>query len=154
MSATFYIDPIVEAEKYGVNVVADSNIEPVLQNGESGVIEKNKDIITMYINPSESLERQRFTIAHELGHYACGHLDNSTTMFRDGSKEYSRNNYDFQEYEANVFAAELLMPKEKIDFLINSKGITTVEELASILIVSYTAMKIRLQNLGWIRNYD
>ena len=153
MNGTFYVDPVIEAKKYGIKVVADSDTAPVLKNGESGVIEKNGDDVTMYINPNESLERQRFTIAHELGHFVNGHLNNSTTMFRDGNKQYSRDNYDFQEYEANTYAAELLMPKEKIDFLIYNAKKTTVEELAEALIVSYTAMKIRLQNLGYIGNY-
>lgn len=150
MSSTFYVDPVVEAGKYGIKVVADSITSPILQNGESGVVKKDNTKAIIYINPAESLERQRFTIAHELGHYVCGHLTDSSEMFRDTSIVYSRNNYDFQEYEANVFAAELLMPKEKIDFLINSKGIATIEELASALIVSYSAMTIRLKNLGYI----
>lgn len=150
MSNTFYVDPIVEASAYGINVLADTFDPPKLKSGENGMIAKNGEDVTIYVYPNDILERQRFTIAHELGHFMCGHLTEDKPMFRDGNKEYSRDNYDIQEYEANNYAAELLMPKEKIDFLINQKGITTIEELADILIVSYTAMRIRLKNLGWI----
>jgi len=153
MSGTFYADPISEASKYGINVVADSTTNPILKNDESGLIKKDGHVVTMYINPNDSLERQRFTMAHELGHFVCGHLDNSDTMFRDSSKQYSRDNYDFKEYEANTFAAEFLMPKEKIDFLLYSAKKTTVEDMAYALVVSYTAMKIRLQNIGYIGEY-
>jgi len=150
MSNTFYVDPIVEANKYGINVIADTFTPPKLKIGENGMIVKNNENITIYVCPTDMLERQRFTVAHELGHFMCGHLTDDTPKFRDGNKEYSIDNYNIQEYEANNYAAELLMPKEKISFLINEKGITTIEELAEILIVSYTAMRIRLKNLGWI----
>lgn len=150
MSNTFYVDPVVEASKYGINVVADTFTPSKLKTGENGMIVKNGKDITIYVCPNDMLERQRFTIAHELGHFMCGHLTEDKTMFRDGNKEYSRDNYDPQEYEANNYAAELLMPVEKIEFLIHDKGYNRIEDLAEALIVSYTAMSIRLKNLGWI----
>lgn len=153
MGETFYVDPIKEAHKYGIKVVADSPTNPILKNYESGLIKRDGDNIVIYVNPNDSLERQRFTIAHELGHYVCGHLNNNNIMFRDSTKQYSKYNYDLKEYEANKFAAEFLMPKEKIDFLIYSAKQTTIEELAYSLIVSPTAMRIRLQNLGYISDY-
>jgi len=147
---TFYVDPVVEATKYGINVFADAKHEH-LQDGESGMIERNSDgTVTIWVADEDSLERQRFTVAHELGHYVNGHLDENTKMLRDSNKSYSQDNYDLKEYEANKYAAELLMPKDKIDFLLNNKGITTVNGLAKALIVSPAAMTIRLKNLGWI----
>ena len=150
MSNTFYIDPVVEAEKYGITVIADTSTPRLLKAGENGMIEKTDKGITIYVCPDDTLERQRFTIAHELGHFMCGHLTENKTMFRDGNKEYSKDNYDIQEYEANNYAAELLMPSHKIDFLINNEGLNTIDSLAEALVVSYTAMLYMLKNLGWV----
>ncbi len=151
MSDTFYVDPVLEAQKYGINVVADSYDSPFLNSGESGAIVRDDDNnITIYVNPDDSLERQRFTIAHELGHYVNGHLDDSTKMLRDSNQSYSQDNYDYREYEANTYAAELIMPKSKLVFLLESEGLKTIEDLARVLIVSKKAMEIRLKNLGWI----
>jgi Zn-dependent peptidase ImmA (M78 family) len=150
MNDTFYVDPIKEANKYNIDVVADSYEKPFLKSGESGAIVQDNDNITIYVNPDDSLQRQRFTIAHELGHFTNGHLDGSKKMLRDSTKSYSQNNYDFLEYEANKFAAELLMPKSKIDFLLNHKDIKSIEDMAKALIVSLPALSIRLKNLGYI----
>ena len=152
MSKTFYVDPIEKAMELGIMVYADNSDSPLLNPGESGMIIKDGNHISIYYRNTESIERQRFTIAHELGHYTSGHLVGNTTMFRDGTKSYSRDNYDIQEYEANKYAAELLMPKYKVDFLIEQEGITDIREMAQIFKVSPTAMMIRLKNLGWINN--
>ena len=71
-------------------------------------------------------------------------------MLRDSTKSYSQDNYDFKEYEANKYAAQLLMPLEKLEFLLNNEGLKTVEDLAYALVVSPAAMRIRLKNLGWL----
>ena len=55
---------------------------------------------------------QRFTGAHELGHYRMGHrpsLDDETILRR--SPFSAQANYEQQELEADVFAAEFLMPR-------------------------------------------
>ena len=150
MNNTFYVDPKEEAKKYGIEVIKDKDTE--LKNNENGMIIKENDKITIYVRSSDSPERQRFTIAHELGHYVCGHLTENKKMFRDGKKEYSRDNYDIEEYEANNYAAELLMPQPKVNFLIERENITDVRKMAQIFKVSLKAMVIRLKNLGWIKN--
>jgi len=152
MSSTFSVDPIAKANELGILVQADDIYSPMLDSGESGMIIKDGDTISIYYSINESIERQRFTIAHELGHYASGHLVGNTTMFRDSTKSYSRDNYDIQEYEANNYAAELLMPKYKVDFIIEQEGISDIREMAQIFKVSPTAMMIRLKNLGWVKN--
>lgn len=54
---------------------------------------------------------QRFTAAHELGHHALEHrtvsLDTHVGFVARGEKE----GYDYQEQEADAFAAEFLLPK-------------------------------------------
>ena len=65
------------------------------------------------VNADHAKARQRFTIAHELGHlllhgYTTAHADRAF-KFRDAR---SSEGSALEEIQANQFAAELLMPRE------------------------------------------
>ena len=95
------------------------------------------------VNGDDPEYRQRFTIAHEIGHAYLGHGDayrNTTTR-----------TYSGPEIEANCFAAELLMPTIAMRVLIEVEKITDPTELRGIFNVSAEAMRYRLQNLGYIK---
>jgi len=70
-------------------------------------------------NSFESEVRQRFTLAHELGHFIL-HSDNKDDyLFVDNAKVMFRtnktSNQDYRrEREANIFAASILMPQSLI----------------------------------------
>ena len=64
---------------------------------------------------------------------------------------FYRKGYSREEYEANEFAASILMPEDKLDFLIYKKDITSIKKLAKIMRVSEAAMLYRLRGLGWIK---
>ena len=100
----------------------------------------------MCINSSHNPKRQRFTMAHELGHYILHKGKNiefvDTTFFR--SEEM-----DSIEYNANEFASRLLMPEDKLRKLIDEDKIKNIGELASIFDVSSAAMKYRVISLGY-----
>jgi len=152
MSNTFYIEPKLIARKYNINVIEDTPFNPVLQADESGMIEKRDDgSVVIYYKITDHPNRQRFTIAHELGHFFLGHLDGHKKMFRDTTKNYSLSTYDIYEQEANDYAARLLMPDDKISFLIETESIYDIQTLAKIFKVSEVAMTYRLKNLGWIK---
>src|SRR5688572_22304486 len=81
------------------------------------MIDKGKGIIGY--NPLEPSVRQRFTVAHELGHYELHRLGNEIfvdnhfkALFRD---EKSSTGQVKQEQEANAFAASILMPRDKVE---------------------------------------
>lgn len=78
--------------------------------------------------------RKRFSIAHEIGHYLLNHTTSNHTL--------NLNSADPTEAEANIFAAELLMPYEwlKKDMSWNSK----IPDLAKNYWVSQEAMGWRL----------
>lgn len=68
------------------------------------------------INPHENDLRERFTLSHEIGHFYLKHdqylrsetiLENELFVDRDGG---SHQLYSRLEYQANIFAAELLLP--------------------------------------------
>jgi Zn-dependent peptidase ImmA (M78 family) len=96
------------------------------------------------VNERESRVRQRFTLAHELGHYALGHEDAP----RDTLEAFSSRAVDPQERAANQFAAELLMPSSAVAKLVQSGSFKSVDELAKAFNVSNVAMTYRINNLG------
>ena len=115
------------------------------------------------LNISHSKTRQRFTLAHELGHFLLHkrsssglHVDDSDFFikFRD---HHSSDGSDREEREANSFAAELLMPSSLLERDVKKlrEGLslsdeTTVRKLASRYGVSLQALTFRLVNLGLI----
>lgn len=115
------------------------------------------------VNANDSPLRQRFTIAHELGHIRLAPRDD-LTVDRDFALKYrnglSSQGTDLKEMEANFFAAELLMPagllKEHIDLFKDEYGAIDFEDdrfvkyLADKYQVSRHAMSVRLASLHYI----
>ena len=108
------------------------------------------------VNKNHSISRQRFTIAHELGHFLLHdgealHVDKSFRVnFRDAAAGLGTA---VEEIESNTFAACLLMPEQ---FLLNDirgehldiNDEAAVLDLAKRYQVSQQAMTIRLMNLA------
>ena len=125
---------------------------------------------TIWVNPIENdfEPRRRFTIAHELGHL-IKHIDPEIGIkeFMDTEKTLNRKEsyWDSKEYEANNFAARLLMPasllKKHGNIIISEykqetgkKGIPVdifIEKMAKLFNVSKPAMRYRLKNIGAIK---
>ena len=121
----------------------------------SGMIKKNPDSgeFEIFVNRKHPLNRMRFTLAHEIGHYiSCkfnsfskeelekeGSLADYATSYRkDGC-------YSDAETEANLIAATILMPEDKVKEMVDQE--LTIEQMADKFFVSPSAMTIRLQNL-------
>jgi Zn-dependent peptidase ImmA (M78 family) len=111
--------------------------------------------IISYNQNQRNKPRERFTIAHELGHFF---LHSNKNVFVDKNpKVMFRNNASstgeqLQEKEANHFAAALLMPKKLIKTEIDNiqnNTLNPIEYLASKFKVSEQAMTFRLANLGY-----
>jgi Predicted Zn peptidase len=98
-------------------------------------------------NATEPEVRQRFSIAHELGHFVLGH----GSAFRDPAKNFSASHFDYNEVDANKFAAELLMPESAVAQFVRDDELYDLRALAKRFHVSEAAMKYRLKNLGWIK---
>lgn len=123
----------------------------------SGVLVKEKHRTVIGVNSFHAKTRQRFTIAHECGHLALGHVGevfvDRTVMRRDSRSSQA---VDQQEIDANRFAAELLMPKDLVLAAVARRqakkpelsSTMLVEELAEEFQVSAQAMEYRLTNLG------
>lgn len=131
------------AEGLGIRVVADPFLDA------SGQVSISDGTPVIIYNNSEPLVRQRFTVAHEIGHLALGHLKGAKTLFRDPATNFSSASAGV-EREANRFAADLLMPADVLRYSVVEDGITDVAELARLFNVSQVAMRYRLQNLDLI----
>ena len=120
--------------------------DPALDVNGVVAIEDGNPVIR--VNPHESELRQRFTIAHELGHVMLRHLVPEKPEFRDPSKNYTLANFDPRERDANRFAATVLMPSEAVRAVIMQMDNADVDALAKEFGVSKTAMSIKLKSMG------
>lgn len=122
----------------------------------SGFYQKEHGRETIGVNSLHAPVRQRFTIAHELGHAVLHgreglHLDQGFKLrFRDTTSSLA---VDPEEMDANSFAAELLMPAEEVVDLLSDSGLDVnddqaVRTLARHFGVSQQAMTYRVVNLG------
>nr|WP_243239829.1 ImmA/IrrE family metallo-endopeptidase [Sulfobacillus harzensis] len=106
----------------------------------------------IYVRATDPPARQRFTIAHELGHYLLqirGVRDNTElNAIERGNVEalYRRaGQVDDEERAANAFAASLLMPAP----ILRKLGDTYKPRvLAGFLAVSEEALRIRLRSFA------
>lgn len=136
------IDVAAIAKEFGIAVFSQS-----LAEGVSGVLVRDSQYRTasgfaIIVDRGEPAVRQRFTAAHELGHFLL-HKESIGDRIEDNYLLRSNQLSNRQEIEANKFAADLLMPYNLIQAELE-RGATTPEELAERFGVSLTAMSIRL----------
>jgi Zn-dependent peptidase ImmA (M78 family) len=112
----------------------------------SGKLTKEGENWTIIINSKHSESRQRYTLAHEFAHY-CLHRDDNSE-FEDMAFFRKEENKTVMEYEANQFAAELLMPERDVRNAI-VENILSLKELSKLFGVSLIAMRYRLIELGY-----
>ena len=125
----------------------------------SGFLLKNPDddSVVLGVNCTHSLNRQRFTIGHELGHHFLHsnsvHVDGRYQLLNRDAK--SKQGTDTQEIEANLFAGEVLVPEHMLRADINEIGEldiedeATVKDLAKRYRVSTQVIARRLISLGY-----
>ncbi len=139
------IETIPLARELGLNVYKVDDWD----NDISGKIQKDDKLggesgYAIFVNGNHSVQRRRFTIAHEIAHFIL-----HTPLIGDGIFDdalYRSNQSHFIETEANQMAADILMPlsliKKKYE-----EGVTSIKGLADIFNVSPAAMEIRSRPL-------
>jgi Zn-dependent peptidase ImmA (M78 family) len=96
----------------------------------------------IWLNAAEPPARQRFTLAHELGHWVCQVREGRGAPVMCRAGEVGVGEGRALEREANVFAAELLMPEDEV------RAAAADGEPASRFGVSGEAMAWRLYSFG------
>jgi len=159
------INPMTIAKNLDIDIETEPDLDRMGYSGEV-FIRDGKAVI--WVNGLEPIERQRFTVAHELGHLFLHMLqkEGDSQGFRDGASNFKRNKlWDGIEYEANNFAARLLMPRFEVLNIANDiiqqfneqygrKAKMTTESFISRMAkrfeVSFQAMKNRLTYMKMI----
>lgn len=125
-----------------VSLIYKSYEAPGTSGGLSYDSQRNIWIIS--VNRDHHPRRQRFTIAHEIGHY-CLHKDRLNTF--DDTIFFRNDTKDHMEWQANQFAAEILMPEDYVIKFWN-EGCKTEGSLAMKFDVSVLAIRFRLRQLN------
>lgn len=133
---------------------------PDLRAGDrlyAGFLDADAKLIA--IEATHHPHRQRFSIAHEIGHFVLHYLPTpasdghfactNSDMEVDGAPRSagSRLRHFQQEAEANRFAGSLLMPARSVEAMCRATG-GRIPTLAKHFNVSPKAMEIRLDQLG------
>ncbi|MCW5202744.1 ImmA/IrrE family metallo-endopeptidase [Desulfobulbus sp. US4] len=119
--------------------------KPVAGAAASLVTLKDKAVIR--IPPNENEERQRFSIAHELGHLVMNHVTSIQKVCTDTDM---LNWYQSSlETQANFFASELLLPTQLVapSCDIGTVNFDIVKEIAKNFRTSLTATAIKFVRL-------
>jgi Zn-dependent peptidase ImmA (M78 family) len=102
---------------------------------------------TIYLSTSTTEERDRFTLAHEIGHYILHYLWPLKQGKAIGALRVSRYGSTRVEWEANWFAASFLMPEA--DFrAAHAQFLGNTVAIADHFRVSTMAASIRAQSLN------
>lgn len=138
----FPVEPARMAQRLGIDVFVTS-----LPPNVSGALRSRPGYDPkIYIDSSDHVNRQRFTCAHELGHYVRAVSRGEENFDRvDYRNDTSTRGTDVEEVFANTFAACFLMPakqvKEVWDRTLSSAAV------AEYFGVSLSAAQIRLSTL-------
>lgn len=116
-----------------------------LPSGIAGAFGRRREQPFIFLNGNEPLVRQRFTLAHEFGHYRLGHLpvvDKTEAIFGKTT--------NLEEIQARYFAGEFLLPKPALESWLErhhpeSIDLGFVVRLAAAFGVSAMTARVRLE---------
>lgn len=153
-----YIDVIKLAKSYGIDIFLEK------ETGEgdfNACIKRNTDTNTyeIWVHPEQPLERQRFSIAHELAHFVLhkGKLDAKGQLNRDPDDAVNKS----EEEKADLLAEKILMPEKFVEEYITKKHIDTakpftketIDNVSNHFKVSRIVAAIRLRHLSYFVPY-
>ena len=110
---------------------------------------RSKTGATIRVSPGDRPERQRFSIAHELGHlklnHVAGQLQKACTS-KDMRSWYKKS----IETEANFFASELILPTDLVGGMCDVRDVDfePVKKIAKIFRTSLTATAMKFVQLN------
>lgn len=135
-----------------VAIANKNNIEVYhaeLPIGISGAIKYNEEVgkFQILLKKGDSINRQRFTLAHELAHYFLQGEEYQSSGELHFDTLYRRN-FDHEEVQVDYLAGALLMDRDMLTKLYKTNS--SIKLLANLFKVSESAMTVRLIKLGLI----
>lgn len=123
-----------------------------LGDGVAGAYLVRKGQPFIFLNGNQPVTRQRFTLAHELGHHRLGH-----GAVVDGVNEVDGKSKEPLEQQANAFAGEFLAPDHALRGWMEANGQPQIDlkrlcKIASWFGVSTPAVFVRLSQADILRN--
>lgn len=157
------VDPTAVARALNISVHLET-----LEDNVSGVLYVKDDSKHILVNKQHHPYRQRFTVAHELGHFvlhdAPGRLfiDTKHRIYQRVGTAYSQTyaqpgstTTPEEERDANYFAAALLMPEPLVRQAAPERDFFDESDVATLsgrFQVSEQAMAIRLQEISFMKS--
>ena len=126
-----------------------------LSEYSDGYVRKIGNNFEIVVSKNQPKNRRNFTIAHELGHLFL-HMGYKIDPMKWNNQKntYYRKGYSIQEYEANEFAAALLMPKKAYKRIMDKyteDDIVYTHKIAEEFNVSVNAASNRGKWLGYLQ---
>ena len=168
---TSYIEKSAKIVKDALNLNSPINLNYLINTinllgGNFTIIEKNNEYVESYttfykkdneikfeiICKNSSEKRLIFLILHELGHLFLNMVSSDEIKEKNEYNSKYLNKYD--DWAANQFAAEILMPKKEfIDYCYKTcnNNIVNIKNVANYFNVNKQAVKIRGLNLGLLK---
>lgn len=140
---------ILEPDEINVELIAAYKNAPVryepLEGMDGRIVREGNSAIITVNSGINYVGQKRFVIAHELGHFF---LHPKTRQLETVNQEQTTNwsdQQEIEEYEANIFAAELLMPSAMFSQMIKGKtpSFELVESLQKEFKTTLTATAVQ-----------
>lgn len=148
------VDVIKLATKLGIDVYAISS-DDINYNARIKY-DKKDDKFNIYVNEDHPETRRRFSVAHEVSHFVFDYDELKQKGALERSIIYEGDEHRAQEQQADQFAAELLMPRQKVEAYVDQhhlaeNGFTghAIKSLANYFHVSKTMAITRLRSMGY-----
>lgn len=122
----------------GIEVIKKAGLESQCVEND-GFLYRIGSRVLIFYNPQCSIGRQRFTVAHELGHYYLGHTGKLI------NREMSPNDSSIEQ-AANVFASRILAPS----CVLWGLGVQTAGQIAELCNISPIAAKFRMERMAML----
>lgn len=111
-----------------------------LREKTDGFCAVTENHVYIFYDSSLPVGRQRFTVAHEIGHLILGHVGTGTATVENREPTGAERE---EETQANQFAARLLAPA----CVLHEIGATEQEEIQKLCGISKQAAKIRAERM-------
>lgn len=140
-----------------MGIIASHNDEIETTPGEmemAGWCENRGGKKLIYINKKSELARQRFFVAHAIGHFLLDHLGTGDCSM---PKEYATTlsmsaENGWREKQANEFALAILMPAQAVEHVLQSGQASNLADMAKVFGTSQAAVKWRVDSLRIFEN--
>lgn len=116
-------------------------------NEDGSILIKSEEDFEIFIPAHTSPLRDRFTVAHEIGHYVLHFLWAKTKNPDLGAVYATRYGSNRAEWEANWFASAFLMPSSDVREFCENENLS-IADMSGHFSVSPSAAKLRLNRLG------